>query len=236
MKILIIEDDPDTRALVQFALSEDGYVVEDAGTVTDGAVLALTGEYDAILMDVVLPDGNGIELARRLRREGRSTPILMLTGQRDKEDVVRGLDAGADDYLAKPFAFDELKARLRALLRRGGASRTDQLSCGNIVLNRVSRQALVAGARLSLTPKEFALLEFLLLHVGQVVTRTQILERVWERQRDPDSNVIDALVARLRSKLRDAHATADLATVRGFGFSLGLAPAGADTPHDVATR
>jgi DNA-binding response OmpR family regulator len=158
----------------------------------------------------------------------------MLTGQRDRDDVVRGLDAGADDYLAKPFAFDELKARLRALLRRGGASRTDQLSCGNIVLNRVSRQALVGGTRLSLTPKEFALLEFLLLHVGQVVTRTQILERVWERQRDPDSNVIDALVARLRSKIRDARATAELATVRGFGFSLALASA--ESSHDAATR
>lgn len=233
MTVLIVEDDPDLRTLVDYALAEDGYVVQGAGTVSEGAALALAGEHGAILLDVVLPDGNGIELARRLRREGVTTPILMLTGQREKADIVRGLDAGADDYLAKPFSFDELKARLRALLRRGGATRAEQLACGNVVLDRIDRRAVVAGTALMLTPKEFALLEFLLLHAGETVTRAQVLEEIWERQRAPDSNVIDALVARLRGKLRDAGASAELATVRGLGFVLagsGEAPPDAATP------
>ncbi|MFL5580423.1 MAG: winged helix-turn-helix domain-containing protein, partial [Gemmatimonadaceae bacterium] len=150
----------------------------------------------------------------------RTTPILMLTAQRETSDVVRGLDAGADDYLPKPFAVEELKARVRALTRRGGAARTDQVAVGNLVLNRQTKQVLVNGQRAGLTPKEYALLEDLVLHADEVVTRTQVLERVWERDRDPDSNVIDALVARLRAKLKELDATARIETVRGFGFML----------------
>lgn len=220
MRILVIEDTPDIAALLRIALEEEGYAVDTARTATDGLFLAQVNEYDGMVLDVMLPDGNGLDIARRLRADGRSTPILMLTAQGQKADIVRGLDSGADDYLVKPFSVDELKARLRALVRRGGAVRTEQLACGNVVLNRLTRQVLVGGQRISLTVKELGLLEMLLLSAGQPVTRTQVLEKVWERQRDPDSNVIDVLVARLRAKLRDAGATAKISTARGFGFVL----------------
>ena len=218
MRLLVIEDTKDILTLIRIALEEEGYAVDTAATATEGILLAQVNEYDGMVLDVMLPDGNGLDIARRLRSEGKATPILMLTAQGQKTDIVRGLDAGADDYLVKPFSVDELKARVRALVRRGGATRTEQLSCGNVVLNRLTRQLLVGGRRLSLTQKELALLEMLLLHVGQPVTRTQVLEKVWERDRDPDSNVIDVLVARLRAKLREAAATAKIATSRGFGF------------------
>lgn len=224
MKVLVIEDTDDVRELIRLVLSEDGYVVDVAATATDGCLSAQVNEYDGIVLDVMLPDRSGIDVARQLRREGRTTPILMLTAQREKADIVRGLDAGADDYLVKPFAVEELKARVRALVRRGGAVRDDQLTFGNVVLNRVTREVLVRGVRIDVTMKELLLLEYLLLHAEAVVTRSQVLERVWERSRDPDSNVIDALIARLRAKLTRGSADARILTVRGFGFRLTREP------------
>ena len=220
MRLLVVEDTPDIAALLRMALEEEGYAVDTADTATEGFMLAQMNPYDGLVLDVMLPDGNGLDIARRLRKEGVKTPILMLTAQGQKADIVRGLDAGADDYLVKPFAIDELKARVRALMRRGGATRTEQVACGNVVLNRLTRQVHVGGRRLALTVKELALLEMLLLSVGQPVTRTQVLKKVWERDRDPDSNVIDVLVARLRAKLREVDASAKIATARGFGFVL----------------
>jgi DNA-binding response OmpR family regulator len=220
VRLLVVEDTQDILALLRIALEEEGYAVDTADTATEGLLLARVNEYDGMVLDVMLPDGNGLEIARRLRTEGKQVPILMLTAQGQKADVVRGLDAGADDYLVKPFSIDELKARIRAMVRRGGAKRTEQLACGNVVLNRLTRQILVGGRRISLTQKELALLDVLLLNIGTPVTRTQVLEHVWERQRDPDSNVIDVMIARLRAKLRDAGATARIATERGFGFVL----------------
>ena len=224
MKVLVIEDTDDVRELIRLVLSEDGYVVDVAATATDGCLSAQVNEYDGIVLDVMLPDRSGIDVARQLRREGRTTPILMLTAQREKADIVRGLDAGADDYLVKPFAVEELKARVRALVRRGGAVRDDQLTFGNVVLNRVTREVLVRGVRIDVTMKELLLLEYLLLHAEAVVTRSQVLERVWERSRDPDSNVIDALIARLRAKLTRGSSDARILTVRGFGFRLTREP------------
>ena len=221
MKLLVIEDDDDVRAIVRIVLREEGHTVDEADSVSDGGLIARTGDYDALVLDVRLPDGDGMQLARRLRAEGRTTPILMLTAQRSTAEKVAGLDAGADDYLTKPFETDELKARVRALLRRGPAARTDdEASLGDLRLSRLGRRALVRGEPLTLTAKEFALLEQLLLHAEQVVTRTQLLERVWERNRDPDSNVIDVHVGRLRSKLAAAGNRPRVATVRGVGFML----------------
>ncbi len=219
-KLLIVEDDADVRELVALVLREEGYAVDTAEDFTEGLALARTNEYDGLVLDVRLPDGNGMDIARTLRRESRMVPILMLTAQRTPNDAVRGLDAGADDYLGKPFDVTELKARVRSLLRRGGPARTDQVACGTLVVNRLTRQALVAGDRLTLTTKEFGVLEHLVTHAEQVVTRSALLEHVWERMRDPDSNVIDVHVARLRSKLREGTGVPKIATVRGVGFML----------------
>jgi DNA-binding response OmpR family regulator len=219
-KLLIVEDDADVRELVTLVMREEGYAVDSAADATEGLSLALTNDYDALVLDVRLPDGNGMDIARTLRRESRMVPILMLTAQRTPSDAARGLDAGADDYLGKPFDVTELKARIRSLLRRGGPARTDQLTCGALVINRLTRQALLDGDKLTLTTKEFGVLEHLLAHAEQVVTRSALLEHVWDRTRDPDSNVIDVHIARLRSKLRDGQGTPRIATVRGVGFML----------------
>jgi two-component system OmpR family response regulator len=168
----------------------------------------------------VLPKKNGFQVALELRREGRNTPIIMLTSRDAVEDVVRGLDAGADDYLAKPFQFDELLARVRALHRRGGAERLDVLRYGPITLDRLRHHALINDDKLDLTPKEFQLLEYFLLHPEEVVRRTTLLEKVWDMHFDPESNVVDVHVGNLRRKLSQAAGEPLLKTVRGVGFSL----------------
>jgi two-component system OmpR family response regulator len=161
-------------------------------------------------------------VASELRREGRGTPILMLTARDATEDIVRGLDVGADDYLTKPFKFDELLARVRALVRRGGARRTELLAFGPIELNRLKHKVLVRGEPLDLSPKEFHLLEHFLLHPDEVVRRTELLEKVWDMHFDPESNVVDVHVGNLRRKLRKAAAMELIHTVRGVGFRLAL--------------
>ena len=226
MRVLVIEADDDVRELVPIILPEEGHAVDEAETIAHGGLLARTADYDAIVLDVRLPDGNGMQLARQLRTERRDTPILMLTAQRSTAEKVAGLDAGADDYLGKPFETSELKARIRALARRRPLTRADdQMALGDLRLDRLGRKALVLGQPLALTAKEFTMLEQLLLHAEQVLTRTQLLERVWERNRDPDSNVIDVHVGRLRAKLQAAGGRPRIVTVRGVGFMLTNAPA-----------
>jgi DNA-binding response OmpR family regulator len=220
LKLLVVEDDRMFAELIRRGLKEEGYTVDVASDVAQGRMLAFVHEYDAILLDVVLPDGTGFQIAEALRQKGRHTPILMVTGEGEPTDVVRGLDVGADDYLTKPFDIRELKARVRALVRRGGASRTENLSLAGVVVDRVAHRASVDDRKLDLTPKEFSLLAFLLLHAESVVTRTELLEKVWEFHFDPGSNVVDVHIARLRGKLRRYGALARLATVRGAGFML----------------
>jgi two-component system OmpR family response regulator len=168
----------------------------------------------------MLPKKNGLQVALELRKEGYKTPILMLTARDTTDDVVRGLDAGADDYLSKPFKFDELLARIRALVRRGGAQRLERLSCGPLELDRLEHQARAGSNVLDLTPREFRLLEHFLLHPEEVVRRTQLLEKVWDMHFDPESNVIDVHVGNLRRKLSDAGHPNLIQTVRGVGFCL----------------
>jgi two-component system copper resistance phosphate regulon response regulator CusR len=220
MKILVVEDDRKVAGFIEQGLKEEGHVVDVAPDGDEALMLAHVYDYDIILLDVVLPKKNGFQVATELRREGRTTPILMLTSRDATEDVVRGLDAGADDYLAKPFRFDELLARIRALQRRGGAERLDTLAYGPVTLDRLRHQAAVEGRPLDLTPKEFQLLEYFLLHPEEVVRRTTLLEKVWDMHFDPESNVVDVHVGNLRRKLRTATGRHLVETVRGVGFSL----------------
>jgi two-component system, OmpR family, response regulator len=169
---------------------------------------------------VMLPKKNGLQVAAELRREGRKTPILMLTARDTTEDVVRGLDAGADDYITKPFKFEELLARVRALVRRGGAARTELLVYGPIELDRLKHKVRVAGKAVELTPKEFHLLQHFLLHPEEVVRRTELLEKVWDMHFDPESNVVDVHVGNLRRKLRQVAGHDLIHTERGVGFRL----------------
>ena len=220
MKILLVEDDRKVAGFIEQGLREEGYLVDIARDGDEATTMAHVNDYDAILLDVMLPKKNGFQIAAELRREGRTAPILMLTSRDATEDVVRGLDAGADDYLAKPFQFDELVARIRALLRRGGAERLEELRYGPIALDRLRHVVMVNDQRLDLTPKEFQLLEYFLLRPEEVVRRTTLLEKVWDMHFDPDSNVVDVHVGNLRRKLIQAAGEPLVATVRGVGFTL----------------
>jgi DNA-binding response OmpR family regulator len=220
MRILVVEDDRKVAGFIEMGLREEGYAVDLARDGDEAIVLAHVNDYDAILLDLMLPKKNGLQVAAELRREGRTTPILMLTARDASEDVVRGLDAGADDYLAKPFKFDELLARLRALVRRGGATRVERLSVGALELDRLKHQAYAGGKALDLTPREFQLLEHFMMHKDDVVRRTELLEKVWDMHFDPESNVVDVHVGNLRRKLREAGYEDLIKTVRGVGFRL----------------
>jgi DNA-binding response OmpR family regulator len=224
MKILVVEDDRKVAGFIEQGLKEEGYVVDVAPDGDEATMLAHVYDYDVILLDVVLPKKSGFQVATELRREGRHTPILMLTSRDATEDVVRGLDAGADDYLAKPFRFDELLARIRALHRRGGAERLEVLTFGPISLDRLRHAVTVRDRPFELTPKEFQLLEFFLLHPEEVVRRTTLLEKVWDMHFDPESNVVDVHVGNLRRKLAAVAGEQLIQTVRGVGFSLRRAP------------
>ena len=225
MKLLVVEDDRMLSALIRRALTEDGFSVELVADAEQAEAVAFINEYDGIILDLMLPGKSGLQFLQQFRREGRLTPILILTGRRAKQDIVRGLDVGADDYLTKPFDLDELKARIRALVRRGGTGRrSEQLAIGGVILDRRKRLASVEGVPLRMTPKEFALLEYLMMKLDEVVTRSELLEKVWDFHFDPGSNVVDVHVARLRAKLRLANAGVNLDTVRGVGFVL-AAPA-----------
>lgn len=220
MRALLVEDDATMALLTKQVLEQEGFAVDHALTGNDAQTLAFVNEYDAIVLDLTLPDRNGLTVLQALRKEGRTTPVIVLTATDDSATTVRALDAGADDYLTKPIVIDEFRARMRALVRRGGAKRTEQLACGNLVINRLTRQLYVGGTECALTAKEFLLLEHLLIHQGQVVTRAQLLEKVWDMHFDPGSNVVDVHVTRLRKKLKEASSNARITSRRGMGFVL----------------
>ena len=220
MRVLMIEDDRMLARIVERALGEAGHAVDVARTADEGRDRALAHSYDAILLDLELPDHSGLEVLRSLRREGRDMPVLIMTGRDDDEDIVKGLDAGADDYLLKPVSPEVLMARLRAAVRRGGTNRTEQIAMGDLVMNRLARTVSGGGKDIALTPKEFAMLEHLLLRAEEVVPRSELLEHVWNMKFDPGSNVVDAHVARLRQKLRGVVTRPEIRTARGVGFVL----------------
>ena len=206
--------------LTKQVLEQEGFAVDHVTTGNDAQTLAFVNDYDAIVLDLGLPDWNGLTVLQALRKDGKSTPVIVLTGANDSATTVRALDAGADDYLKKPIVIDEFRARMRALVRRGGATRSEQLAAANVVVNRLTRQVLVGGKECTLTAKEFQLLEHFIMHQGQVVTRAQLLEKVWDMHFDPGSNVVDVHVTRLRKKLEGAAANLKITARRGMGFVL----------------
>lgn len=218
MRILVVEDDRKVASFLAKGLREEGYAVDVANDGADGAFKALVYDYDLLLLDVMLPHKSGLEIVREVRSKERTVPILLLTARDEDDDIVRGLNAGADDYLTKPFSFDELVARVRALLRRGGASRPDRLGYADVEMDRVKHTAHRGGQKLDLTPKEHQLLEFFLLNSERVVRRTALLEKVWDLSFDPMSNVVDVHVGHLRRKLKGEGRTPLLHTVRGVGY------------------
>lgn len=223
MRVLVIEDDRKVADFIARGLREDGYAVDVAHDGVEGDSNAYVYDYDALVVDVMLPGKNGIEIVRDLRKAGRNVPVVLLTARDMTEDVVRGLDAGADDYLTKPFAFEELLARLRALVRRGGSGRLDRLSYADLELDRIHHTAARGGNSLDLTPREFQLLEHFLLHPEEVVRRTELLEKVWSLQFDPGSNVVDVHVGNLRRKLGQ-EGDPLIHTIRGVGYMLRETP------------
>ncbi len=207
-------------ALLKRGLEEDGYAVDVVNTGTDAVWQANEFSYDAVVLDVMLPGMDGVGVCRRLRESGRWMPVLMLTARDSVEDRVRGLDAGADDYLTKPFSFAELSARIRALIRRGAVERPSELHAADLRLDPATRQAWRGQVELDLSTKEFALLELFLRHRGQVLTRTRILEHVWDFAYDGVSNVVDQYVLYLRRKIDRPFGLEQLETVRGAGYRL----------------
>lgn len=220
VRILVVEDDPKTARFLKQGLEEEGHAVDIAADGEEGAFLGHVNPYDLILLDIQLPKRNGLQLAAELRREGVETPILMLTGRDATPDIVRGLNAGADDYLTKPFDFDELVARVNALTRRKTAGASGMLRYADLELDRLKRQVRRGTQPVDLSPREFRLLEFFLLHADEVVTRTQLLEKVWDMSFDPETNVVDAHISNLRKKLEKGGEPRLIQTLRGAGYAL----------------
>lgn len=222
MRILVIEDNPKMGAGLQRGLREHGYAADLALTGCEGEDLAATDIYDLIILDVMLPDRDGIEVCKNLRRRAVKTKILLLTALNSTEDKVVGLDAGADDYLAKPFELDELLARVRALLRRGTATESRLLRCEDLELDLYSRLAKRGGQSFELSNKEFSLLEYLMRNPNRVLTRTQIEEKVWDMNFQPTSNVVDVYVSSLRKKVDQGFDPELIHTVKGVGYRFGI--------------
>ena len=232
MRVLIVEDDSDTLQFVARGLEEAGHSVERAADGRDGLFKALELELDAIVLDRMLPKLDGLSVLRALRDEGHTTPVLILSALGEVEDRVAGLRAGSDDYLSKPFAFSELLARLEALVRRQDAGAvTTKLEIADLQMDLLKRTVHRAGHPIDLQPREFRLLEVLMRHSGQVVTRTMLLEQVWNYHFDPQTNVIDVHISRLRGKIDRDFEPALLHTVRGAGYAMRV-PEAPDTAGD----
>jgi DNA-binding response OmpR family regulator len=220
MRLLVVEDEARLALLLKRGLEEQGYSVDVTGDGAEALWLATEVDFDAIVLDVMLPSLDGLEMTRRLRAGGRWAPVLLLTARDGISDRVGGLDAGADDYLVKPFSFAELAARVRALVRRSQVERPRVLEVGELRLDPAGRQAWRGPTELELSAKEFALLELFFTHPGVVLTRTRILEHVWDFAFDPTSNVVDQYVGYLRRKVDRPFGREDLETVRGVGYRL----------------
>ncbi len=222
-RILVVEDDERLAAFITQGLNEQNYTVDKAANGRDGLFLATDRNFDAIILDRMLPAMEGLSVLKALRAAGVATPVIVLSALGTTDDRIEGLKAGADDYLGKPFSFAELLARVQALQRRSAGGTEPQqstLTCGDLELDRLSRQVRRGNRKIPMQPREFRLLEYFLLHEGEAVTRTMLLEAVWDYHFDPGTNVIDVHVSRLRRKIDDGEATPLLHTVRGAGYRL----------------
>ena len=220
MRLLIVEDEPGVAGFLEQGLKESGYVVDVARDGLEGLEYALAHEYDAIVLDILLPKMNGLQMLAEMRAKRVKSPVLLLTASDGVDDRVRGLDLGADDYLVKPFAFPELLARIRALLRRPPLQSGNLLTMNDLELDVAQRQVRRAGKRIELSPREFSLLEFLLRHPNQVLTRTQIVEHVWNFDFYSDTNVVDVYIGYLRRKIDHGFDPPLIQTIRGVGYWL----------------
>jgi len=221
MKLLIVEDEPKTGDYLRQGLMEAGFVVDLARDGEDGLHMALTQPYDLAILDVMLPRMNGWQIVHGIRQAGKEMPVLFLTAKDDVEDRVKGLELGADDYLVKPFAFSEMLARVRTLLRRGAKSKeAEALRAADLELDLLRRRATRAGQKIDLTSKEFSLLELLLRRQGEVLPRSLIASQVWDMNFDSDTNVIEVAIRRLRAKVDDGFELKLIRTVRGMGYVL----------------
>jgi two-component system copper resistance phosphate regulon response regulator CusR len=219
MRILIVEDERKTAAYIRKGLAEHVFIADVADNGVDGLHLALTGSYDLVLLDVMLPGADGFSVLQALRRQ-KQTPVFFLSARDEVADRVKGLELGADDYLVKPFAFSELLARIRSVLRRGGAKAEPVLTVADLEVDLQRRRVSRAGRRVDLTAKEYALLDHFVRRTGEVSSRTLIAEQVWDMNFDSDTNVVDVAVRRLRAKIDDGHARKLIHTVRGVGYVL----------------
>jgi len=220
MRILVVEDEAKVGSFIRRALEEESYAIDLCVDGAEGLDLALAGTYDLIVLDVMLPRLSGLEILQRLRKEKVKTPVLILTARAQLEQKVKGLDAGADDYLTKPFAIEELLARVRALLRRGMGESAGLLQVEDVVLNPATREVTRGGQRLDLTTKEYALLEYFMRNPGRILTRPMIAEHVWNLDFDTFTNVIDVYINYLRKKIDADFSPKLLQTVRGVGYVL----------------
>lgn len=220
MRVLVIDDEPAVARWIGRGLEEAGHAVDVANGAKEGQTLAASIAYDLVVVDLGLPDGSGLGVVYALRRAGRTMPILIMTGQADDERIIAGLDAGADDFLVKPVSNGVLQARVRAALRRGGAVRSEEVVLGELALNRLTRKVRAGAEELDLSPREFALLEDFMLRPEAVISRTDLLERVWGMRFDAGTNVVDSTLSRLRQKVEAAVTTPRFRTIRGVGFAL----------------
>jgi two-component system OmpR family response regulator len=221
MRILVVEDDKKIASFVQNGLREAGFAVDHAANGADGLQLALTVPYDAAVVDIMLPVRDGLSMIEQIRQRKINTPVIILSAKRTVDERVYGLQVGGDDYMIKPFAFSELLARIQGLIRRStGAVEATRISAGNLSIDLLKREATLSGKTVALQPREFSLLEFLMRNAGRIVSKTMILEHIWDYSFDPQTNVVDVLVCRLRSKLDREGVQRIIRTVRGAGYVL----------------
>jgi DNA-binding response OmpR family regulator len=233
MRILVVEDEKKVANFIKNGLEEERYIVEIANDGITGLELAMNNQFDAILLDVMLPGKDGFTILRELREAGVATPIMMLTARGGTEDRVQGLDLGADDYMPKPFNFVELAARLRSILRRSTPEKSTKLQCGDMILDTISHLAYRSGREIDLTTKEYALIEYLMRNKNRIMSRSTITQHVWKHNFDPESNIIDVYIKRLRSKIENQDGSRPLIqSIRGVGYRLRDFPMNKETENN----